>query len=157
MNNLLFKINVMLATFIFTFSVASCVQAVEFNYKKVDDQLKPYVDDYNVLLKYHCPKLVPTNNYSITIVNRFDKPDWIGLCTNKMNGYSIEILKSFWDDSNPVERRQLIYHELSHCILGLGHRDNDPSHYMYPQILYVPYETYLKQTMDDIEAYCRTL
>lgn len=147
----------MLLTFILAFSITSCAKNIQFAHMYVDEPLQEYVRDYNLLLNYHCPKFIPTKNYAIVLEDKLDKDTWVGVCNHKMNGYSIQILKPFWDKADVIERRQLMYHELSHCILDRDHEEKLPGHYMYPVIEPVPYKVYIQQTIDDIEAFCKKL
>lgn len=63
---------------------------------------------------------------SITITNdSFDADsDTIGWCKQYS---SIALRKDFWDISTNLEKMALVYHELGHCALGLGHTDNGPA------------------------------
>ncbi|RMG20066.1 MAG: hypothetical protein D6730_20520 [Bacteroidetes bacterium] len=44
-----------------------------------------------------------------------------GVCRGK---HRIEIEKFFWDDLNDFQREGLIFHELGHCELGRGHKND---------------------------------
>jgi hypothetical protein len=157
MYDLLIRINIMLASFLIILSITACASAMEFSYKHVEAPLVEYVRDYNYLLKYHCPKIKPSNHYSIRLENKLDEQTWVGVCTYKLNGYSIEILRAYWTHANETQRRQLVYHELSHCILNRKHELDNSAHYMYPVIEDIPYNVYVQQTIDDIEEYCKSL
>jgi len=155
--NWLIKANIAAMMLLISLVIASCAGAFDQGYKYVDEPLQEYVRDYHNLVKYHCPKLYISPHYSITFAKKLEKKTWVGVCTKYMSRYNIKILQSFWETSNPVERRQLMYHELSHCILDRDHEEKLPGHYMYPSIEYVPYEVYIQQTIDDIESYCKRL
>ena len=64
----------------------------------------------------------------VTIV--FDDDDWImpwlspttlGYCNPFLD--KVVIKRSEWDIMLPISRRELIYHELGHCMLHYGHTD----------------------------------
>ena len=123
--------------------------------RDVDKELEPYVIEYYSLLERRCPskKLgsYPSGNYTI----KFGEGDnWIGLCQWKYNGYEITIDKHWWyNESTYNSRSHLMIHELSHCVIEKKHVDN-PDHYMYPSITYVPSLVVQAQLQEDMEAFC---
>lgn len=136
----------------------SCVGAFDQAYRYVDEPLKEYVTEYHNLAHYHCPKLNIHPHYSITLEDKLEGTKWVGVCTRYANKrYNIKILNSFWDISDDNTRRQLMYHELAHCIIDREHEDNLEGHYMYPKIEYVPREVFIQQAIDDIEDYCKKI
>lgn len=125
-----------------------------FAYQSVDPILEPYVFDYYEIFKERCPNKAKEagNMYSIQFVDKND--DWIGVCMFRFNGYKIYINKNWWDNTAiEQDRRQLMYHELAHCVIDKMHV-NDPNNYMYPSIQPLYYEDYIKQVESDIDAYC---
>lgn len=46
------------------------------------------------------------------------------------NPWSINLRKSWWDAANDMDRRGVVYHELTHCVYNLEH-STDPTSYMY--------------------------
>lgn len=52
----------------------------------------------------------------------------VGLCISYPDGKSnILIDRAFWDRSSDSAREQVVFHELGHCLLQLGHNDNSIS------------------------------
>lgn len=50
--------------------------------------------------------------------------DYIGYCTYYLTGRrTITIDKTFWEQSNMVDRDLLLFHELGHCDLNLDHSE----------------------------------
>ena len=48
-----------------------------------------------------------------------------GTCYTYTDGYrEIKIDRDYWNSINSNAKEQLIYHELGHCILDLGHNDD---------------------------------
>lgn len=66
-------------------------------------------------------------------IENLPKP-FIGFCYHD-NPWRIRIDYTFWFSPNvPIDdKRSLIFHELTHCVLGADH-SNDPNNYMYFQI-----------------------
>lgn len=138
------------------FGVACATYGFPFQYKvnKVDVDLRPYVTDYYKLLNDNCKSKKFTTDDFIAIEFVEKNNDWIGLCIYKINGYQIYINKEFWDRSLDETKRLLMYHELSHCVLGQPHID-DPYNYMYPYIQYLPEVMFTEQTVNDITVACQ--
>jgi hypothetical protein len=92
------------------------------SYKKIDPELVSFVQDYHSFLDKYCDtgRYNNTNFYSITFVD--DMPDEdIGVCYRKINGYAIEVNKRWWKETNTQDHRQLMYHELAHCLIDKNH------------------------------------
>lgn len=147
--------NLFFTTFLSAFAVTACAKAVQFNHKSVDKELIPYVLEYKALLKEYCPNDAynTTTMYKIELSPRLENDSWLGVCNYKINGFHIQILKSFWDRAEPEERRQLMYHELTHCLLDKDHND-DQTHYMYKYFNYVDPAMVKKQLILDIIITC---
>lgn len=56
----------------------------------------------------------------------------VGYC---MAPVRIVISKKFWQDSDYIEKKNLIYHELGHCALGLDHTASETLAIMNPYLL----------------------
>lgn len=120
----------------------------------VEPELQPYVNEYKGLLDTYCPSKKYNRTDYFTI--RFSKKDaaWIGLCQLDMFGYSIAIDKTYWDRAVDVDRKQLVYHEMAHCLIYKGHID-DPNNYMNPVETVLSEEEYTKQAITDIQGFCK--
>ena len=77
----------------------------------------------------------------IYIVEKFNKElqddSVIGLCAKTSGRLSIYIDKNTWDKYDSLQREMLIFHELGHCALNLGHdksldTNGIPNDIMYP-------------------------
>lgn len=124
------------------------------NYKRIDDELRPFTEEYHALLDKYCDtKNYNTSNfYSITFVNSMNDGD-IGVCYRKINGYSIEVNKQWWDAVSENDRRQLIYHEMAHCLIYKDHVD-DKNNYMNPYFNRLQYNDLADQASLDIYNRC---
>lgn len=122
-------------------------------YKSVDPILEPYTFDYYKLVEDRCPQKYRylTDMYTIQFIDKSD--DFIGVCLWRYHGYKIQINKDWWDGAAEFEKRQLMYHELAHCVINRQHVDN-PGHYMNPYTMPIPYNVYIKQVIEDINNYC---
>lgn len=120
--------------------------------KSVDPELQMYVSEYYDMVKTRCPEKSLDRSYKIEFAP--DTDEWIGLCTFKLNGYHIQINERWWNKTALMrQKRLLMYHELSHCILEKEHIE-DPLHYMYPFITFMYYEQYVDQVRSDIDEFC---
>ena len=127
----------------------------EWHYKYVDIGLSPYVQEYYNLLHDYCPNKSynTTVMYNIKIVSDLDD-EAIGVCYRFFSGYKILIKKPWWDMATDANKRQLIYHEMAHCLIYREHEMRDMSHYMYPEFNNILQEDLLIQTVQDIEDFC---
>lgn len=114
------------------------------------------------------PKLQPDYKEFITLYdNNCDRPkpkqfilkfsylqdDTIGICISNHTRRTIYIDKRFWEDASDVQKKQLVFHELTHCYLNFGHIEDD-KHYMNPYYISLPKETLLTQTVDMLKNKC---
>ena len=80
---------------------------------------EPYVDAF---VAEGAVRGVSVDMYGIDIKLVDTLPEnTLGIC-NHYTGH-ISLLKSFWE-LFPNEREELIFHELGHCVLGLGHSES---------------------------------
>lgn len=60
--------------------------------------------------------------------------DMIGLCNNPGVGdWTVYIKWSWWAD-NPLDRKALLFHELTHCILKYSRHSPDRNSYMFKSL-----------------------
>lgn len=83
------------------------------------------------------------------------KDDEIGKCYLYPNGDALIVIKrDYWDWASPIIKRSLVFHELSHCILGLNHSDNI-NHYMYRSMSYdLTIQDLYTQVVEDVRNNC---
>lgn len=82
---------------------------------QVDPAFNAYVRDFEVKIG------VGVNNVDISF-RKLNAPT-IGVCYSGGQFNQINIDPDFWATMNESGREQLMYHELGHCVLGLGHND----------------------------------
>lgn len=124
------------------------------SYQKVDPELVPYVAEYKNLLDKYCEtKQYNTSNfYSIKLLPKMEA-DHIGVCYRKFNGYKIEINGEWWNTASEDDRKQLIFHELAHCLIDKDHVE-DQTNYMNPFFVSLKYQDLYDQVTLDIYNRC---
>ena len=145
-------------TFLLPILITFVSYSAEFHLALVDKELKPYVLEYHALLTKYCPnhKYRTTPFYSVELTDKFPEgfQDKIGLCSPRINGYEILVKTEYFKKLNDNDRRQLLYHELSHCLIMKQH-DPDTGNYMYKALYSIPKATYIKQVIKDIKDFCK--
>jgi hypothetical protein len=121
------------------FVAISCSNFIKFtgSHKAVDPELKKYVYDFSKEVK----KLHKVRIGFKDITLKIGKGNIIGMCTFSVYplGPEIDIDRGYWKQATSLERRALIYHELTHCYCtSLLHdesimpNDSCPASIMYP-------------------------
>lgn len=153
------KINLVLAIGLACYSVTACANtALVFRYAVIDEELKPYTTEYFNDLKKYCPN----GDYNdkvryvieITDAEELEEEGWIGVCRHKLNGFHIQLKRSWWQNASESKRLQLVYHEMAHCLID---REHDPRdyHYMFAYFSGLPKQVFKEQSRIDILEYCK--
>lgn len=124
---------------------------VACNTVSINPELKPYYDSYVDLAPKGCLR---SKGIHIDFSSSIESPTAAYCLKLKPFGYFIKVRPSFWAEATELERTHTIWHELSHCELGLGHVQNS-KHYMYYAVEFISYKNLIKQTKDDIDAFCK--
>lgn len=98
----------------------------------VNEDLKPYWDNEIMEIEKTCGKLriLPSK----FLVDFGDTEDAIGYCQRFSNGFKIIINRNYWNKRlDQTGKRQLLLHEMMHCIFKVDHNLRNPSHFMYPE------------------------
>lgn len=80
----------------------------------------PYVQSFQLELD---KKGIPLSANSIPIMFGPTMGNAIGYCIISLNSRVITINRKYWNIASNIERELLIFHELGHCLLFLGHDD----------------------------------
>ncbi len=120
--------------------------------RKIDKDIQPYYDAFIENFTEICGNYNPPNLVNIHFT-KLVSPN-IGGCLSYPFGYTLDIDQEYWDLAPSSRRVQLVYHELSHCVLGKDHVDN-PDNYMYSSLEDLPLETTLNQTRDNMHEFCK--
>ncbi len=132
-----------------------CVYACYFNpfsTKKVDDQLKPYVDEALVIGNEVCPSRIESHS-SYEIQFNDDDPEVAAYCQKRYFRFYIYVNKKHWNKYTEDDRYNLIFHEAGHCIFDLNHSDN-PNNYMYYAMVDIPKPIVIEQAKRDMRKHC---
>jgi len=107
--------------------IASCAKTQV----TVDPEFKPYLEKFTTD--------VGGDTSDVSVVFEELSGDTVGLCITDGDDKHIKIHPKHWAKVSHEEREELIYHELGHCVLGLGHKndmlDYCPKSIMYPMTL----------------------
>lgn len=98
-----------------------------FPYCIIDKEVQPMLQDFQVRMWEKCDKQIhPTWQIAIELEDKlkFADKEVIGRCLIKPVGFNIELLRSYWELSTETQKRELLYHELLHCYLGIKHQKN---------------------------------
>ena len=94
-----------------------------------DSRLIPYYQMFKMdAVRFNVP--LPEKAPLMVVVEKFNKPNIIGLCNHTSYVVSIreDILK------NPKQLRMLMYHELGHCMLDRDHTSKKIGQIMSPTV-----------------------
>lgn len=120
------------------YSTLACVVTSAFvTHKTVDPVLNPFFDSYQTIMHSYCKdgQYIKPRNLEIKFTD-LDYPT-IGMCSyNYFGSHKIEIDKTFWKYASEDDRRNVMWHEQTHCFFHVGHVQ-DPSNYMAPVITHL--------------------
>jgi hypothetical protein len=117
----------------------------------IDPKIKPYYDEFIAITKNECPNLETPRQLFLQFSSL--KNEEIGLCTFYLVKRDIKFDESFWEITPDYGRRQLVFHELTHCVLDTHHVD-DQDNYMNPYLIYIPEVDLLEQLQKNIKNNC---
>lgn len=123
-------------------------------YKNIDKQLQPYYNTYMGLVSLYCPKIKDTLKPQISIYFNYHNDDnWVGICYLYKNKFVVQIDHKYWVNTTEDDRKEIMYHELSHCVLDLDHSP-DPKNYMYAYDSHLTITDTINQVISDIKGKC---
>lgn len=122
----------------------------------VEPTLQHYVSDYyNLVDKYCSPEQYNSSGfYEVGFIILPPSDNTIAYCEQHFMGYEIQVNTTIWNTLVEFERRQLMYHELAHCVI-YKHHVQDPGNYMYPFFIALPYDKYFPGVVKDIRDRCQ--
>ena len=135
----------------FAIWISSMILFFTLPMNSIDKDLNSYYKEFMDLGKEHCNKIQKPNQFSI----RFSKltDDNIGLCTVYIHRKEVLIDENYWAISNLETRKQLVFHELTHCILDKNHIDSEDN-YMNPYLIELPKDVLYEQVKDNMVKFC---
>ena len=118
---------------------------------EVDEHIIPYYNEFISIVKKECPKIETPNQFVV----KFDtlKNEEVGLCYFYAFKREIKIDEFFWEFASDQSRKQLVFHELTHCILTKHHVE-DENNYMYAYLNYLPPDVLIEQVKESARSYC---
>lgn len=119
--------------------------------KKIDNEFLPYYNSFFKSVNKNCKKISPPNQLIMIFKNLSNEE--VGLCYLFSHKKQIYIDRFFWENSNDNEKKQLIYHELTHCILNI-HHVSDESNYMNDYLVLLPDNVLETQLENNIKEAC---
>lgn len=95
---------------------------------QVDPEFVPYLERFALT--------VGGDTSGVSVIFDTLSGDTAGLCSIRGNERTIRVSHKHWFKVSLDEREALLYHELGHCVLNLGHKneliDTCPKSIMYP-------------------------
>lgn len=131
--------------------ITTLVLLMSAPFTRIDNKVKPYYDEFMSIVKTECPNLETPKQLTITFKTL--KNEEIGLCTFYAFRRDVNFDPLYWATSTNAIQRQLVFHELTHCILNVHHIE-DSNNYMNSYIVYVPENVLLQQLKDNIKTVC---
>lgn len=117
----------------------------------VDETLLGYKQEFLYLARQECDRVKEPNQFIIQFSKLRDEE--AGVCIVYPFKKIILIDEYYWESADPVSRKQLIFHELSHCLLNKEHVEN-PENYMNAYVSPQTEESLYEQTILNIKDYC---
>ncbi len=162
--------------FLLTFLMSCCTfnlsqRRLTPEYKGVDPEIAPYVNEYMDLAKIMGIKFKNKVTVGFKDINN---GNIIGECEYGLGFREIDVDRTYWNRSTTTSKMTLLIHELSHCYCGRTHDygpskeykntwegrfdDNCPKSVMYPKILPdgcvdLHYEEYILEAFDRCNPY----
>ena len=120
--------------------------------KKIDKEFLPYYNSFFNKIETTCPKIKKPNQL-IMVFNKLQNEE-VGLCYIFPHKNQIYIDSVFWRYATDDEKKQLIYHELTHCILNI-HHVSDESNYMNDYLTKIEKDALEMQLENNIKEACK--
>jgi hypothetical protein len=148
-----------LAIFVHTVSVSSA-EALHY----VNPELKPYVDDYMIMVKNNCrpDQYYYPDHTALFIEDIPQDPDYkedsdpriVGQCGYTSTYFHIYIDTKFFRQATIFERKAVIFHELRHCLFHLDQHNKDPNSYFNDKVPDILEPELYSQVIDDLMKSC---
>lgn len=119
--------------------------------QNIPDSVYPYYEEYVSIVKKECPKIKVPRQLIIEFNDL--KNEEVGLCYLYAFKRKIEFDNFYWQSTSDMMRKQLVFHELTHCILET-HHDDSYTNYMNSYVVYIPEEKLIEQVKQNAKAHC---
>lgn len=122
---------------------------------QIDPELKPYHDEVMVYVKKYCKDDEYFNKHYKIEFQNFNDKKIAGYCLKRVNRFTIQISRYYWDNSTEEEKFSLIVHEDLHCLFGIMHVD-DPNDIMYySDSIINTKDVVIKQLINHLKKVCK--
>lgn len=139
-----------LLTFLLVLSVAKFAPV-----NHTDKELQTYVDNYMFFVDNFCTKDQYWYPSRARIYLTKLEGETIGTCAYMYpRTFDIMIDETFFNAAEPLQRFQLIAHEMRHCLFLVDHKQ-DPHNYMAPYFVKLTKDELYKQIAQDLEESCK--
>lgn len=130
---------------------SSFILFISLPFVKVDRELTPYYEEFMQIVNNECSKVKLPNQFIVEFKQLDDEE--IGSCTIYLHKKEVFIDVNFWKTASSRTKKQLMFHELTHCLLGLHHVDVS-GNYMYPYIEPIPENELIDQVKNNVKLFC---
>jgi len=122
--------------------------------RSIDSDFNEHYKSFMALYDQHCPERSLPLQFKVYY--RRLGGSMIGLCTRRPGSSVVAIDPVYWFISSDLNQKQLMYHELTHCLLDVAHIiDPRGSHYMAPYMEDLTEEQLLSQTVEIMQEVCK--
>lgn len=91
----------------------------------IDPEMQPYVDRFLAEASKRGMDIdLEDSGLDMKFEVDISTADYAGICRYKLGANEIGIDRERWDESSESRKEWLIYHELGHCVLDRGHRND---------------------------------
>lgn len=104
---------------IYAFTLLGCGPEGQMHRIAIDPDLAPYYQGFVFEAEKQQVNL-NVRDLVLEFIGRFTDPSTLGLCRYGLVP-TVNISREKWGYMNDLDREQVVYHELGHCILGRGH------------------------------------
>lgn len=136
------------------FSLFLNVACSTFPKNYTDKEFNPYIEEFYSTIQGSCDEgdIFKPRRTSITFASL--KGDVLGQCIRSPFYWKIEINKNSWGNLNSIEKRMLLFHELTHCVFKEDHVKNQKNHYMNEILYEIPVDDLFFQFAQIIDKHC---
>jgi len=121
--------------------------------RNIHPEIKPYVQEYRNVYADVCKEdLIMPDAYNFNITD-YASGDYVGVCVFMGGVRNIEFRSDVWEYYDGHNRKMLVFHELSHCLLNKKHVDNT-TNYMYPYLTDISDDVLYEQVRKDMYGHC---
>lgn len=138
----------------------------EFDFETSDAVFDPYRSKFEAEHLSETSSEIFIDHIRINFVQEIQECEsCVGACISWGENREIHILEDFWVTASEARREMLIFHELGHCALSRGHKDDtvnsEPisvmNSFIFSPVLYITYVVaYINELMTEDETQIRT-